>query len=195
VSVSWFNVSPAGESQGSYLSPSVPSGVLTISVTTGSATYNTLLNDGTISYKGKDYTTFQGPFATEKNAVAALSNLISGLPAAGAAGGAIVSGLIAGPTADLGNTTQGNPANTAGSAVSAGVSAGQTASSWTQAIADFLHRLTEASTWIRVVEVGLGIALAIVALDKLLSATPAGPAVHKVAKAAFLALWLSTKLR
>jgi len=54
-------------------------------------------------------------------------------------------------------------------------------------VTDFLTRLTEAHTWIRVAEVVLGVALAIVALDKVLAGTPAGNVTHTVAKAAFLA--------
>ena len=177
MATSWFNISPVGESQGSYTSPVVPPGTLTISVLTGSATYNTLLNDGNISYQGKEYTTFQGPFPTEAGAKSALYNLVSGGSAIGALVGAGIAGVQAGTTGDDSGT---------GSLVSAGASAGSAITSWTTALVDFLHRLTE-NRWLRVAEVALGIGLAIVALDKLLAGTPAGNVTHTVAKAAFLA--------
>jgi hypothetical protein len=63
----------------------------------------------------------------------------------------------------------------------------QQSASWEQTIANFFEALSNAHTWIRVAEVVIGGALLIVTLDKLLSSTPAGPAAHKVAKAAFLA--------
>jgi hypothetical protein len=178
VATSWFNISPVGESQGSTLNPKVPAGTITISVATGSGTYNTLLNDGTIVYKGKEYTTFQGPFPTETAALQGETDLISGLGYVGAAAGAVAAGVQAGTTGDTGST---------GSLVSGGVSAGQAVSSWETALVDFLKRLTDANTWVRVAEVVLGLGLAIVALDKLLAGTSAGNVTHKVAKAAFLA--------
>ena len=52
------------------------------------------------------------------------------------------------------------------------------------AIGDFFHRLTEASTWIRVGEVLLGLALITVGLAHIASGTAAGRAALKAGKAA-----------
>lgn len=53
-------------------------------------------------------------------------------------------------------------------------------------IADFLGRLTQASTWLRVAEVLLGSALIIVALAKLASNTSVGRAATRAGKAAMI---------
>lgn len=55
------------------------------------------------------------------------------------------------------------------------------------AVGDFFQRLTQASTWIRVAEVGIGIVVILVVLDKLTEGTPANSAVHTAAKVAMVA--------
>lgn len=50
------------------------------------------------------------------------------------------------------------------------------------AIGDFFSRLTQANTWMRVLEIGVGVILVAVALNKLLG-NPAGKAVDVAAKA------------
>lgn len=52
---------------------------------------------------------------------------------------------------------------------------------------DFFGRLTEKATWIRIAEVGLGVILLAVALDKMFQGTPVGNVSHKALKAAMLA--------
>jgi hypothetical protein len=77
-----------------------------------------------------------------------------------------------------------NPSTAVKAPVAAVGQAGASAASGVSGVTDFLTRLTQGNTWIRVAEVLLGLGLIIVGLAKLASGTAAGRAAVKAGKAA-----------
>jgi len=143
--VYWW-IKPANESDAG----GRPKDAVLISDADNSQQYNTLLNSGTIIYKGKPYNRTQGPFASRKEALQAP-------PGGGSILEQIQAGLQAGAQTDVGPIGTGT----------------RTAEKVKKAIPDiasFLSMLTDRNLWIRVVKIIAGGAILIVGLAKMTGA-------------------------
>lgn len=155
----YYAIAPAGESQGSVTNPVVPAGTIFVSVPVGGPDDKALDGNGDITYNGKQYAVFMGPFnslaalkaAKPPNGIAAIGGLI------GSAAGAVIALETAPSTVPQG----------AGSGAAAGTAAGNAVQGWEQALGGFFQALSEANTWIRVAKVAIGGLLLIVGVAKL----------------------------
>lgn len=158
----WWVLKPAGESEGSLLSPAKLKDTIIISAGQGSAEDKAIANNQPVTLGGKQWNRHEGPFATQQQAQKASppSGLqfigqaigIVGAAGANAAGGGIPS---------VSGVGVGNPL------------------SGLAAIGDFFQRLTQANTWIRVGKVIAGGALLLIGLAHI---TGAGNAVATAAR-------------
>ena len=169
----WFVVAAPGANQGTVSNPVIPSGSEIIEVTEGGADYNTLLNDGTITVSGKQWTTVMGPFNSLADAQAAKPAGMSTLQM-------LAGGLVGGTELAMGTT----PTTAAGSATEA--------ASATGGLDDFLEFPEKALGWIsnranivRVVKVVVGSLMIITGINMLVKDTTnidVGGAVKSAAK-------------
>lgn len=149
MAVSWFNIVPHAQ-----WGKTNPSGVIAIGVTTGSAIYNTINNDvnGTgFAYHGRAYDLWNGPFSSQAEAKSSAAGA-SGWTMAGIVGAGIIGTLGSNPNPPL----------------ATGAKAGTAAGNAVNSVGDFLKRLAQANTWLRIGEGVLGILLILVGMDKLL---------------------------
>lgn len=154
----WWVIAPYGESTGSGLSGTVPSGSVVYNASGAIATdlYNDYLNnnDQPVVIGGKKWEAVFGPFATEAEAKAASPESSLG----------VLGGIIGGSAVGL-----GNPGNTQaiGGGAATGSAAGQAVNSEFGALETFFGYLSDANLWIRIAKVAIGGAILIVGLAKM----------------------------